>query len=144
MIDQEYLIKRNQLLHTIVGSAFEVYNYYHSGMDELVYEAGLITELELRHINVFRQQDFPIYYKDLPTKVHRKMDVVVHDPELGNIVLELKSIDRIGEQQRLQLWSYMKLMHMHIGMLVNFSPNGVYFEEYEYLEETGRCERVKR
>lgn len=144
MTEQDYQAKRNAIFRTIVGSAFESYNFYHAGMDELVYEAGIVTELELRKVNVFRQQEFPIYYKDLPTTVKRKMDVVVQDPELGNVVLELKAIDRIGEQQRLQLWSYMKLMHMHLGMLINFSPSGVYFEEYEYMEESGRCERVRR
>ena len=144
MTEQEYQVKRNALFRCIVGSAFESYNFYHAGMDELVYEAGLVAELDLRNIQVFRQQDFPIYYKDLPTIVKRRMDIVVRDPDLGDVVLELKAIDRIGEHERLQLWSYMKLMHMHLGMLINFSPNGVYFEEYEYLDETGRCERVRR
>lgn len=140
---QEHLQKRNDLFREIVGAAFNAYNYYHSGMDELVYEAGLMTELRMNGRVVSRQQEFPIYYKDVATEVHRKMDLVVHDDALGNVVLELKAIDRIGDPQRFQLWSYMKLMHMRLGMLINFSPNGVYFENYEYLEETGRCERVK-
>lgn len=70
------------------------------------------------------------------------MDLVVKDEELGYVILELKAIERIGELQRYQLWSYMKLMNMHLGMLINFSPKGVYYEAYELNEETGKCDRV--
>ena len=143
MTEQEYIEKRNVFFRNIVGCAFESYNFYHAGMDELVYEAGIVTELELRQVIVFRQQEFPIYYKDLPTRVKRKMDVIVQDLELGNVVLELKAIDRVGDVHRHQLWAYMKLMHMRLGMLVNFSPKGVYYEMYEYMDETRMCERVK-
>lgn len=143
MTEQEYIAKRNGLFRTISSAAFESYNFYRAGMDELVYEAGLMTELEFRKIDVFRQQDFPIYYKDVPSKVHRKMDLVVHDYELGNVVLELKAVDRVGDINRHQLWSYMKLMNMRLGMLINFSPKGVYYEMYEYMDQTGMCEKVK-
>ena len=142
MTEQEYQTKRNQLFRNVSSAAFESFAFYHAGMDELVYEAGIVTELELRKVNVFRQQEFPIYYKDLPTSVKRKMDVVVQDPELGNVVLELKAVDRVGDAHRHQLWAYMKLMHMRFGMLINFSPKGVYYEMYEYMDETRMCEKV--
>ena len=143
MSEKEYAEKRNLLLKNIISAGFESYNFYHSGMDELVYEAGLMTELELRNVDVLRQQDFPIFYKDLPTKVHRRMDLVVHDYDLGNLVIELKAIDRVGDTNRHQLWSYMKLMHMRLGILMNFSPKGLYYEVYEYMDETRMCERVQ-
>lgn len=143
MNEQEYQGKRDLLFRNIIGAGFESYNFYHSGMDELVYEAGLMTELEMRKVNVFRQQEFPIYYKDLPTKVLRRMDLVVQDKELGNVVIELKAVDRVGDIHRHQLWSYMKLMHMRLGILMNFSPKGLYYEAYEYMDETRMCERIK-
>ena len=141
MTEQEYIEKRNIVCKEIARCSFEAYNYYKSGMDELVYEAGLMVELQLNHKTVARQQEFPIYYKDIASEVKRKMDLVVYDEQLGHIVLELKAIDRIGEQQRYQLWSYMKLMNMHLGMLINFSPKGVYYECYELMKKTGMCER---
>ena len=51
-------------------------------------------------------------------------------------------MERVGEVHRTQLWSYMKLMNIHLGMLINFSPKGVYYESYELNEETGKCDRV--
>ena len=61
---------------------------------------------------------------------------------IGNTQCELKAVERVGEVHRTQLWSYMKLMNIHLGMLINFSPKGVYYESYELNEETGKCDRV--
>lgn len=143
MTEQEYIGKRNALFHTIVGSAFESYNYFHTGVDELTYEAGLKVELEYRGKVVHRQAGFPIYYKGVASGVDRRMDLVVQDNELGFVVIELKAIERVGDVNRHQLWSYMKLMNIHLGMLVNFSPKGVYYEAYELNEETGKCDYIK-
>ena len=142
MTEQEYINKRNSLFKQIANCSFDSYNFFHSGYDEITYEAGLKVELELRKKTVFRQTDFPIYYKGIVSGVNRRMDLVVKDEELGYVILELKAIERIGELQRYQLWSYMKLMNMHLGMLINFSPKGVYYEAYELNEETGKCDRM--
>lgn len=142
MTEKEYTTKRDSLFKLIAKSAFESYNFYHNGYDEMTYEAGLKVELEMSDIIVHRQSEFPIFYKGLPSGVNRRMDIVVQDRELGFIILELKALERVGLPQRTQLWSYMKLMNIHLGMLINFSPKGVYYEAYELNEETGNCERV--
>lgn len=142
MTEQEYVNKRNRLFKAIANCSFASYNYFHSGMDELTYEAGLSVELELNGLHMHRQAEFPIYYKGIASRVKRRMDVVVQDVELGFVVCELKAIERVGEVNRHQLWSYMKLMNIHLGMLINFSPKGVYYEAYELNDETGLCERV--
>lgn len=142
MIEQEYIDKRNKLFRTIANCSFASYNFFHAGMDELTYEAGLSVELELNGLHMCRQAEFPIYYKGVASGVKRRMDVVVEDSDLGLIVCELKAIEHVGTIQRAQLWSYMKLLNIHLGMLINFSPSGVYYESYELNEETGKCERV--
>ncbi len=142
MTEQEYIVKRDSLFKSIANCAFASYNFFHNGMDELTYEAGLKVELELLKKKVYRQAEFPIYYKGMVSGVNRRMDLVAQDEELGLVILELKAIDRVGEVQRHQLWSYMKLMNIHLGMLINFSPKGVYYESYQLNEETGLCDRV--
>ena len=126
----------------IVGCAFESYNFYHENVDELTYEAGFYMELVDAGFIVHRQEEFPIYYKGRPTPVHRRMDLVATDKDLGNVVIELKSINYVGDEQRCQLWSYMKLMGIRFGFLVNFSPKGVFSENWELDEQTGKCKRV--
>lgn len=142
MTEQEYLTRRDALFKLIARCSFESYNFYHSGYDEITYEAGLKVELELNKKKVHRQTEFPIYYKGIPSGVNRRMDLVAQDEDLGYVILELKAIERVGEVQRTQLWSYMKLMNMHLGMLINFSPKGVYYEAYQLNEETGKCDRI--
>lgn len=142
MTEKEYIVKRNTLFRTIVGCAFDSYNYFHNGMDELIYEAGLKVELEQKGKTVYRQAEFPIYYKGVVSGVNRRMDLVVQDSELGYVVIELKAINRVGDVQRHQLWSYMKLMNIHLGMLINFSPDSVYSENWELSEEDGLCHRI--
>lgn len=142
MTEQDYITKRNALFNKIAHSAFSSFNFYHAGMDEITYEAGLKVELEQQHMVVYRQADFPIYYKGVASGVNRRMDLVTYDDELGYVILELKALERVGDLQRHQLWSYMKLMNIHLGMLINFSPSGVYYESYELDESTGMCNRI--
>lgn len=130
MTDLEIKNRRVKVFSDIVGCAFRAYNYFHWGVDELVYEAGLKAELEELGYQVLRQQEFPIYYKGKPTEVNRRIDVVVRDEVLGFVILELKAMEYIYDMQRAQLWSYMKLLNNKYGMLINFSPKGVYSENW--------------
>ena len=130
MTDLEIKNRRVKVFFDIVGCAFRAYNYFHWGVDELVYEAGLKAELEELGYQVLRQQEFPIYYKGKPTEVNRRIDVVVRDEVLGFVILELKAMEYIYDVQRAQLWSYMKLLNNKYGMLINFSPKGVYSENW--------------
>ena len=46
MTQIEFERKRAIMCEKITGCAFAAYNYWHAGVDELVYEAGLCCELE--------------------------------------------------------------------------------------------------
>lgn len=142
MTDTEYTQAIYNLFARIVGCAFRSYNYWHSDVDELCYEAGMYIELEDEHLHPKRQEDFPIYYKGRPTPVKRKMDLVAHDPALGDVILELKAINYVGDEQRKQLWAYMKLTGIRYGMLINFGPEKVYSENWMLEPETGKCHRI--
>lgn len=142
MTDNQFAQAYYHMFPKIVGCAFNAYNFYHDDVDELTYEAGLYMELDEAGFRVHRQEDFPIYYKGKPTPVKRRMDMVATDPDLGHVVLELKAINYIGDEQRRQLWSYMKLQNFRYGMLINFSPKGVYSENWMLDEEKGKCVRV--
>lgn len=139
MHPDEFQYLKDKVFSDIVGCAFRSYNFYHWGVDELVYEAGLLAELLELGYQVYRQEEFPVYYKGQPTPVKRRMDLVVMDRNIGSVVLELKTLDRVGDHQRHQLWSYMKLMNMRFGMLINFHKTGVYTERWKLDPATGMC-----
>ena len=143
MTDSELKYHENRVVSEIVGCSFLAYNYFHSGWDEIVYEAGLKAELEEKDYIVYRQHEFPIYYKGKPTGVNRRIDLVATEHKLGNVILELKAIDYIGEPQRIQLWSYMRLMGIRYGMLINFAKDRVYTEAWKLPDDgSSKCLRI--
>jgi len=142
MTEIEYLNAIANMFARIVGCAFNSYNYWHENVDELCYEAGLFVELADAGFTPHRQEEFPIYYKGRPSPVKRRMDLVVSDNRLGNVVLELKAINYIGDEHRKQLWSYMKLTGIRYGMLINFSPKGVYSENWLFDEQNGKLRKM--
>jgi len=130
-----------QLAQDVIGCAFSSFNFYRAGMDEIIYEAGLMSELIDKGYDVRRQEEFPVYYKGFPTPVKRRMDLVIQHKHLGLVILELKALDYVGDIQRKQLWSYMKLMNGHVGMLINFGPKGVFSECWELTSDGSSCVR---
>lgn len=142
MTETEYSQAISNMFAKIVGCSFNSYNYFHDDVDELTYEAGLYCELVDAGFIVHRQEMFPIYYKGRPSPVKRRIDLVATERDLGDVLLELKSINYIGDEQRRQLWSYMKLQNFRFGMIINFSPKGVYTERWLLDEDTRKCIRL--
>ena len=59
------------------------------------------------------------------------------------IIVELKAISHIDSPHRRQLWNYMNLTHLPYGMLMNFSPDGLYSEWYHRDPLLGTIDRIK-
>jgi len=128
--------------HDIIGAAFESANWFKHGMQESVYEVGLKFELEAMGYTVHQQEEFPVYYKGIKTNKKYRMDLVVETKEMGNIILELKAINAVDDSHRRQLCSYMRLTQTRYGMLLNFSPQRVYSERYEYDFSTNKFNKI--
>lgn len=130
--------KKYQFFVTITGVAMKVYNNYHSGLLESAYEAAMKYLLELDGYKVDRQVALPIYWEDVKLDQTYRMDLVIND----NIIVELKAIQFVGDEQRKQLKNYLNITHCPYGMLINFSPECIYSEWYERYPD-GKIERVK-
>lgn len=103
---------------------------------ESIYESAMIFELLQKKFIVERQKEIAIHYKGVLLSNMLRMDMVVNN----NIVLELKATDSIEASHRKQLFTYLSLTHMPIGLLINFNNNGnVVFEKYWYDADTNRC-----
>jgi GxxExxY protein len=68
-----------------------------------------------------------------------RMDLVIS----GNIIVELKAINHIDTPHRRQLWNYLNITHFPYGMIINFSPDGLYSEWYHRDSETGVIDKIK-
>ena len=130
--------KKYQFFADITGVAMKVYNNYHSGLLESAYESAMKYLLELDGYKVERQVALPIYWDDVKLDQTYRMDLVIND----NIIVELKAIQFVSDEQRKQLKNYLNITHYPYGMLINFSPDRIYSEWYERYPD-GKIERVK-
>ena len=131
--------KKYEFFREITGIAMKVYNNYHYGLLESAYEAALKYVLEQQGHRVERQVYLPIYWEDVQLDQSYRMDLVIDE----NIIVELKAIAHIDTPHRRQLWNYLNLTHLTYGMLINFSPDGLYSEWYHRNPRTGEIDKVK-
>lgn len=116
----------------------QVHTEYHGGLLESAYEAALTYLLTQDGYQVDRQVYLPIYWKGVKLDQNYRMDLVVNH----EVIIELKAIAFAGFEHRKQLWNYMNLTHMPYGMLINFSPKGLYSEWY-HRHENGEIEQIR-
>lgn len=130
--------KKYQFFADITGVAMKVYNKYRPGLLESAYEAAMMYLLELDGFKVEKQVGLPIYWDDVKLDQHYRMDLVIND----NIIVELKAIPFVSDDQRKQLKNYLNITHYPYGMLINFSPERLYSEWFERYGD-GKIERIK-
>jgi len=100
----------------VIGAAIEVHRIKGSGLLEGIYEKCLIQELSLRNIPARQQVIVPIEYKGYVFEEPLRLDVFVDDC----LIVELKSVEEVLPVHKAQLLSYMKLMDVPLGLLINF------------------------
>lgn len=117
MIAQEKLEQLNKITEAIIGAAIEVHKFLGPGLLETVYEICLIEELERKGVKVQRQVRLPLYYKEQYTDKYFTIDLLIEN----EIIVELKSVERISALFEHQLMTYLKLTNKNLGLLVNFN-----------------------
>ena len=106
----------DRLSHEAIGAAIEVHRVLGPGLLESIYERCLLRELELRGIPALNQQEVQIEYKGLVFTETLKFDVLVG----GCLLLELKAVQEVVPIHKAKLLTYMKLLDVPLGLLINF------------------------
>ncbi|WP_342673663.1 GxxExxY protein [Trichlorobacter lovleyi] len=101
----------------IVDAAMKVHSALGPGLLENAYEICLKHELLKRGVEVKRQVELPVCYDGIQLDAGYRIDLLVAD----EIVVELKSVDKIVPIHEAQLLSYLKLSNLHVGLLINFN-----------------------
>ena len=105
-----------QELYAIIGAAMEVQNEIGEGFLELVYHDALNIELTLRGIPYETEKPIAITYKGQLLERMYKADLVCYD----QIVVELKSVEKLKPEHTAQLLNYLKATALPMGILINF------------------------
>ena len=122
------------LVYNIIGAAMEVHSELNWGLLEAVYNEALHIELLDRGIENEREQYLPCFYKNHVMEKRYQMDIVV-----GDIIIELKSVDELTSVHRAQLFNYLRLTKKPIGLLINFGQESLQGERYAYDKLTNEC-----
>jgi len=108
--------KASGLTETIIAAAIEVHRDKGPGLLESIYEWCLTKELGLRNLHCADQKSVVIKYKGFSREEPLRHDVLVEDC----ILVEGKAVEKVLPIHKAQLLSYMKLLDVPLGLLINF------------------------
>ena len=109
----------NALTEIIVDEIFQTYFMYGPGLFERVYEATLAGRLRSRGLKVERQKKIFISNEYVENEPAFVADLIIEEL----VVIELKSVAELEKVMFKQLRSYLKLLDLRVGFLVNFNSS---------------------
>jgi len=124
----------NEITEAIIGAAIAVHRELGPGLLESAYEACLTYELAERKLKVERQKGLPVTYHGVQLDCGYRIDLLVEE----QVVVELKTVERLEPIHEAQLLSYLKLSGCKVGLLINFNvkvlKNGIRRLVHEFQE----------
>lgn len=109
-----------ELSYKIVGCAYEVYNSLGKGFPEKYYQEALAVELRSKGILFKEQVYYPLEFKNVLIGKNY-LDFLVEQ----KIIVEIKRGDHFSKNHFDQLVRYIKTSNLKLGLLINFSNEGV-------------------
>jgi GxxExxY protein len=110
-------MEENEISFKIRGCIFKVYNSQGPGLLESVYEAALLYELQEINLSIENQVPIPVVYNTIRLDLGFRADIIVEK----KVIIEIKSVENIAEVHHKQVLTYLRLMGLKLGILVNFN-----------------------
>lgn len=107
----------NQLTGIVLDACIQIHKEIGPGCFEKVYEETLYYELFKRNIDAERQLLMPISYEELFIGDAYRIDLLVDK----KLIIEIKSVERLAPVHYKQVMTYLKLMKLKNGLLLNFN-----------------------
>ncbi|QKJ67604.1 GxxExxY protein [Deefgea piscis] len=108
--------QRNALSQRVIGAAIEAHRHLGPGLLESAYQTCLAYELSQAGLLVQQQLNLPLIYKGIQLDAAYRIDILVEN----QLVLELKTVEKILPIHEAQLLSYLRLGGFPLGLLLNF------------------------
>ena len=108
----------NQVTGAILDACIKIHSDLGPGLFESVYEEVLeYVLIKEKGLFVQRQKAVPVIYNEIRMKEGFRLDLLVEN----NVVVEIKSVDQLAPVHYKQLLTYLKLLNLKNGILVNFN-----------------------
>ena len=107
----------NEIATAVLDAAFKIHRILGPGLLESVYQATLDFELRKRGLRVVQQVGLPVYYETIKLELGFRVDLIVAD----KVIIEIKSVEALAPVHRKQLLTYLRLMNLRLGLLLNFN-----------------------
>jgi iron complex transport system substrate-binding protein len=100
----------------VVDAAFKLLTRLGPGLLESVYELVLARELDRRGLMVARQKTVSFEFDGLQFDDAFRVDPLVEE----SVIVELKSVENLAPVHVKQLLTYLRLLNLPVGLLINF------------------------
>jgi iron complex transport system substrate-binding protein len=104
------------IARAVVDCGFQLHRELGPGLLESVYEALMLASIRERGLAVARQVEVPIKFKGVVVDSAFKADLIVEQ----RLLIELKSTERMAAVHSKQVLTYLRLLNMPLGLLMNF------------------------
>lgn len=109
-------IEIDEITGQVVDAALKLHTRLGPGLLESVYELVLARELERRELTVEKQKPVSFEFDGLQFNDAFRVDLLVE----GCVVVELKSVETLAPVHSKQLLTYLRLLNLPVGLLINF------------------------
>lgn len=105
-----------ELSAVVVNCAYQLHVDLGPGLLESVYETILARVLSEQGLKVERQKVVEFEYHGIRFNDGLRVDLMVAD----QLIVELKSVETLAPVHGKQLLTYLRLLHLPLGLLINF------------------------
>lgn len=110
-------MSENEVAGLIVDAALKIHRTLGPGLLESVCQATLSAEPNRRGLRVAQQVGLPVFYEGIKINLGYRVDLLVDD----KVIVEIKSVEALAPVHRKQVQTYLRLMDLRLGLLINFN-----------------------
>lgn len=121
----------SELTSVILNCCFEVMSEVGSGFLEKVYKNAMFIALKEKGLDVEVERSYEVIFRGKVIGRYNA-DLVVNK----SVILELKCCDSLLREHQAQLFNYLRVSGLQVGLLVNFRRNKLEWKRLENDEST--------
>ncbi|MDD8018771.1 MAG: GxxExxY protein, partial [Bacteroidota bacterium] len=109
-------MNENEIAKIVVDVAFQLHSALGPGLLESVYQELYVYKLRERGLFVETEVELPLVFEGKKFRSTFKIDILIEK----KLIIELKSVETLLPVHKKQLLTYLRLMDLRLGILINF------------------------